>query len=185
MNLPVIAVWRHLAIVGPLRRLNPSPQTILDMGGTGRLGSFVDSRITNANIRQGIDGCELPYENDSFDAAVSASTLEHVSDPVKFLEESARVSRGVALHFAPFGEAAAEVERFKKGLPGYKHPCVVPQPDIIPGEWFVYPHMTISEHLLLLATIRPQLRIDALYDYAYDHKEEFYGAVVSNLELPL
>ena len=49
-----------------------------------------DSRINNVAFRNA-DIYELPFNNDSFDAAFAHTTLQHLSDPVKSLREIYRV----------------------------------------------------------------------------------------------
>jgi SAM-dependent methyltransferase len=49
-----------------------------------------DSKIKNVSFRSA-DIYELPFNNDSFDAAFAHTTLQHLSDPVKALREIHRV----------------------------------------------------------------------------------------------
>lgn len=99
------------------------PGAVIDIGGVGRLKAFTttdNQAIKDANIEQGIDGCSLPFENKSFNNAVSVNTLEHVDDHFKFIDEAIRVSsKKVAMCF-PFDGRANEVENIKKEI-GHDH----------------------------------------------------------------
>jgi hypothetical protein len=101
---------RHLGVALLLRPFKAG--SIIDIGGEGRLGIFTrHSRVTTVNIASscGVDhilNCGiLPFENDSFDAAVSIDTLEHIpkSDREQFLNEMLRVSRKGIIACAPLG----------------------------------------------------------------------------------
>lgn len=154
-------------------------ESALDMGGEGGLSQFVGFPVVDANIKRGIDGCNLPYEANQFDVAVSVATLEHVHDQAAFLKEAARVSRKGAFHWCCFGPRAAEVERFKHRFGDYRHPCRVP----LPGEYDdvvcdVQPFLTVAEHLLLLATMYPSMNCKETHAYVTEHGPEPYGAVL-------
>jgi ubiquinone/menaquinone biosynthesis C-methylase UbiE len=68
--------------------------------------------------RSGLDGQSLPFENDSFDAALSTSTLCTIPDVAQALSEVRRVLRpGGTLHFLEHGLAPDErVRRWQRRL---------------------------------------------------------------------
>ncbi|MRR10194.1 class I SAM-dependent methyltransferase [bacterium] len=112
---------RHLCVQKLLATLDA--KTVLDVGGEGRLVPFIGKdRVTTANIRQqrGVDqvlnSLDLPYRDDSFDAAVSIDTLEHIPEParVHFIEEMRRVSSKGLVICAPLG--TVEHCRYEQGI---------------------------------------------------------------------
>jgi len=180
---PVSAYVNYEAVAEVLRRAKVT--SILDVGGTGKLAKLTQIPVTDANIARGIDGCSLPYETGAFDATVSIATLEHVQDAIRFLDESVRVCRKVSVHWFPFGVHAEKVEAFKAQL-GHGHECTVPDLARILqhagdlGVTYTYrPLLTISEHLLLLATVNPALNTPTLFDYVGIHGHNPYGALLT------
>ena len=171
---PISAKIHHAVSIG-LQEVG----SVLDVGGTGRLRAFLPdgTSLVNANKTAGLDGCDLPYPDDSFEAVVSIATLEHVEDQRAFLEESRRVSSGAVLHWAPFGPLGEAVEQFKRRFSSYQHPCVVPTVDVVPDCFKVRPLLTVSEHLTLLSTICPEM--NCLETYAFATKNRgYYGAII-------
>jgi hypothetical protein len=171
-------------------------ETILDMGGVGKLSAFIDAEIADANLNCGVDCCDLPYGDDQFDVCVSVATLEHVGNPIDFVRESVRVASRCAIHWFPYGERADKVERFKEAqVPGsaeelglarrYNHPCTVLGPELIESlseegiECELSGFVTVAEHLLLLATLYPELNITPVYDYVERHGSKPYGTLLT------
>ena len=158
---------------------------IVDVGGKGILNHYLNCKVANANIKKGIDGTNLPYKANSFDAVVSVATLEHVKNQAAFLRESIRVAKRLVVHWFPYGEGAERAEKLKLRL-GHRHFCKLPTKSIITkalGQLKVgklYPLMTISEHLLLLAARHPRLSRRELYDYVYRRRavKEYYGFIL-------
>ncbi len=116
--------------------------------------------MTDANINKGIDGCNLPYGDNSFDVAVSVNTIEHVKNKVKFFQESIRVAKNLVIHHILFGEDSQEVEALKKKF-GHNHPNTpISQSDIDDGlkgyEYIIEDALTCREHLFLICTITPR-----------------------------
>lgn len=180
---PVSGYVNYEVVAEVLRRVKAT--SILDIGGTGKLAGLTQIPITDANIGEGIDGCNLPHRPDSFDVTVSVATLEHVQDPIRFLDEALRVCRKASVHWFPFGAHAEKVEGFKAQM-GHRHECTVPDLGRIlqhAGDLAVTntfrPLLTIGEHLLLLATINPALNTPALFDYVEIHGHNPYGALLT------
>jgi hypothetical protein len=166
------------------------PIDIIDMGGTGKLRTFLDAKIVDANIRKGIDCTKLPYGNESFDVAVSIATLEHVDNQPLFLAESLRVSRKGSIHWFPFGEQAAQTENFKahiskRSKSSYSHPCVVPGTDLVQevskwdckALWDVF--VSVDEHMLLLSTLYDHFNTGDVFDFVSAHSGKPYGVVLT------
>jgi ubiquinone/menaquinone biosynthesis C-methylase UbiE len=159
----------HYHIAGVLKK--HGIRSVVDVGGNGSLNAFMPGiKVTNANIKNGIDGTNLPYADNSFDAAVSVAVLEHVKGMHKFLSESVRVARKLVVHWFPYGKDAEIVELFKLKIK-HNHYCVVPKSDCVKflkgivKNVEVYPYTTIAEHLLLLAAQRRNLSRAKLYKY--------------------
>lgn len=80
---------------------------VLDVGSGGKPYPRSDvllDRLTGAEHRQGSamlidraavfgDACKMPFKDKSFDFIVASHILEHMADPVKFLEELQRVGK--------------------------------------------------------------------------------------------
>lgn len=180
---PLSAYVNYEVVAEVVRRATVT--SILDVGGTGKLAKLTRVPVIDANIDAGVDGCNLPYQPGSFDATVSVATLEHAADPIRFLDEALRVCRKVSVHWFPFGVHAEKAEVFKAQL-GHAHECTVPDLGRILqhagdlGVTHTYrPLLSISEHLLLLATINPALNTPALFDYVGIHGHNPYGALLT------
>lgn len=111
---------------------------ILEVGGFGSLlPQFLpNDQITLSDILPSnkpnyirADGCNLPFQNQSFDIVVSTDVLEHIepSGRLKFLNESKRVACDLIIVAAPFFNSA--IIRFEKDaneyyrlLSGQNHP---------------------------------------------------------------
>lgn len=183
MNIHIISAYIHWSIARIAKSFNP--KNIVDIGGIGKANHFIECDITEANIINNIDATNLPYANNSFDVAISIATLEHTDDHIKFISESARISRVAAVHWFPAGEAARKAEQLKEKL-GHTHPCTIPlQEDIESALRDLNLHgrlstlMTIGEHLLLLATIYPQLNTPKLYEAVRRIGSEPYGMTLT------
>lgn len=96
--------------------------TIADVGGEGALRHFFGPGVTiqSVNTREGeavtvkYAGTRLPFDEGSFDLAVSLDTLEHIPKPerVGFCRELLRISRKAMILCAPLGtEAHIEHEK--------------------------------------------------------------------------
>ncbi|MFL6173971.1 MAG: class I SAM-dependent methyltransferase [Marmoricola sp.] len=83
-----------------------------------RLGAENLARATVPIERSGLDGQSLPFEDDSFDTALSTWTMCTIPDPGLALAELRRVLRpGGALHFIEHGLAPDEdVQRWQHRL---------------------------------------------------------------------
>lgn len=155
-------------------------RTILDIGGTEKMKNR-GFQVTDANKRHGIDGRNLPFEDNSFDATMSVATLEHVGeivDQAKFIKEAVRVCRDVSFHWFPIN---AEAEAFLKRL-GHKHPCIIPSYHLIMDtlnlNYSIIGRTSLKEHFLLLATMYPKLNKPELYDYIFEHEDEIFGILL-------
>lgn len=181
MKIPAIARWCHWRLAYTILS-EYSPKSIVDLGGVGRLKNFVSCKVTDANLKHGIDATKLPYKDRSFDIAVSINTLEHVKKKVKFIKESIRVSRIAVYHWVPSGEAAEATEKLKRKL-GHKHPCKLPTfQDFEPFRkddsvrFVVTPAgMSCKEHLLLLASMKEKLNKDEVFEFISKYGEEPYS----------
>ncbi len=121
----------HYKVAEILRTFTELSDTssILDIGGIGRLKWFLKGRITDANVIDGVDGCNLPYRSNQFDLCVSINTLEHVFDKDKLIQEALRTSKfGVVLCF-PFDGSMIPVEDMKNSIEHY-HPLSGPLPNV-------------------------------------------------------
>lgn len=175
-NLPV-SEYMHDKIVRILRE--NAVHTVVDIGGIGKLKNkgFV---LVDANLKGGLDGTSLPFEDRSFDASVSINTLEHVKNQEKFIEESIRVARKGTFHFFLYGEIAEKTEMLKKQL-GHRHPYRMSSKNIL-KRGNHYPFCTVSEHLLTLATLYPKLNVRQLYDFIEEYGKDFYGVIFWKLK---
>ena len=157
-------------------------KTVLDVGGIGRFKE--DYEVTDANIRKGIDGCDLPYEDNSFDAVISHATIEHCADYIAFLNEAVRVAKYASCHWVPLEpDIVLLVDKLKKRLkPGHPTtyvPTVQEIHDVLkPYKHVVTPLITISEHLLYLATIRPAWNCEELYEFILEHGDRPFGWMI-------
>ena len=184
-SIPVISAYLHWGCSQAALALAPSPSTLLDVGGNGRMSCFVPCQVTNANILRGIDGTNLPYNDCSFDVCTSVAVLEHVSDWKAFLRESVRVGARGAVHWFPLGSVAREIEAYKDAA-GHVHPCEIYEVDevanyaaTICSRYILTPFMNVSEHLLLLATVNRRMDVDATYELVRDRGSQNYGYLLS------
>jgi hypothetical protein len=98
------------------------PETILDVGGEGRLRLFLPKiRIVTANIKETdicYSGNRLPLLDSSFDIVVSLDTIEHLPKDKRasFLSELYRMSRKGFILCAPFG--TLEHQAYEKEILG-------------------------------------------------------------------
>jgi len=176
---PVTAVL-HWKILSILKQYDI--KTVLDVGGTGKLRSLSQYDVSEANLRDGVDGCALPYEDDNFDAVVSIATIEHVHDQEKFLNECERVAKIVSVHWFPFGPYAEMAEQLKKKY-GHYHPCNLPDKDIMQrGGCESEEFMTWGEHMLLCMTLTPTLKTPEVYDMIIEDYDLPYGLILKRNE---
>lgn len=184
-SIPVISAYLHWGCSQAALALVPSPRSLLDVGGNGRMACFVPCPVTNANILQGIDGTNLPYKDSSFDICTSVAVLEHVSDWKAFLRESVRVGARGAVHWFPLGRVAREIETYKDAA-GHVHPCEIYEVDevadyakTICSRYTLKPFMNVSEQLLLLATVNRKLDVNATYELVRERGSQEYGYLLS------
>lgn len=153
-----------------------SPSIVLDMGGTGTMRSFMaGAQVVDANALDGVDALNLPYPDDTFDAAVSVATAEHVGHHGRFFSEGERVARKCVAHWFPAGPVAALCEEFKGTFTGYAHPCTLPTIAGLPAGYDRVECLTIAEYMLLLMTLYPQFKIQRTYDFIVAHGPSPYG----------
>ncbi len=170
---PVTAVlqWKVLSILKQY-----DIKTVLDVGGVGKLNELTDRFVYNANVTNilnPMDGCDLQFEDDKFDAVVSIATLEHVGDQSQFLNECYRTAKKVEVHWFPCGIYAEDVEALKKKY-GHWHPCKIPVLPDDEDESFI----NCGEHLLLCMTLTPSLKVPEVYDYVIKNHDMPYGAIL-------
>ena len=145
-------------------------KTLIDMGGTGKMKNRRFT-LTNANIRKGIDGTNLPFSDSSFDASMSVVVLEHVGSEekqIQFINESIRVAKKRILHWIPIDQGSQDLLT----KIGHKHPCILPSKKIMKylnKNFQQIDCMTVREHLLCLSVLYPNLICDELYKYVYVH----------------
>lgn len=154
---------------------------VIDIGGVGKINDRFQ-KVFNPNLKDGINGCHLPYESGRFQASISIATLEHVQDQVAFLRESIRVAREISVHWFPFDKAGEKIERFKESM-GHNHPSITPTKNVIMQAVSEYgskviPFVSCSEHLLCLACLHPRLNIPELYEFIFENMNTYYGAVL-------
>lgn len=173
-----ISEYAHFCITEKLKKYDI--KTVLDIGGKGKMKNR-GFEVTNANIKYGIDGRNLPFETNSFDATVSINTWEHIgniADQIKFIKEAIKVSKMVSLHCFPINQKA---EDFLKKI-GHNHPCIVPIPIVIDEayefESSMETFLTVREHFLLLATIYPKLNVPELYNYVAKYGLETFSVML-------
>ena len=139
----------------------------------------------NVNIQGGIDGCNLPYDDESFDAVVSVATLEHVGDldrQLSFLKGCHRIAKQIDVHWFPCGPYAIDVEKLKKKY-GHYHPYtnIISLDDLQTKTdiaYDSYPFMSCGLHLLLCMTLTPSLKAPEIYDFILKNEHEEYGLIV-------
>jgi ubiquinone/menaquinone biosynthesis C-methylase UbiE len=122
---------RHLIV----SELAGNPAVVLDVGGVaGDLEAFLpDSRVTSLNVGEEkadvhFDGRKIPFDDDSFDVAVSLDVLEHLppTDRAGHVAELRRVARGRVILCCPLGSpehvvAERELAEWYQGLTGSGH----------------------------------------------------------------
>jgi len=118
----------HYAVANILNK-HIDCHSVVDIGGNGRLSMFTDMNVVNANITNGIDGQNLPYKDQQFDASVSINTLEHVQHKDKFIKEALRVAKFSAILCFSFNGVMAEVDVLKRSM-NHKHPMNWGIPDL-------------------------------------------------------
>lgn len=177
---PIVSAT-HFWMADRIQLITNDVPVVVDMGGIGRLKRFLPhGHITDANIARGIDGCRMPYDDDSFEVAISISTLEHVTDQRAFLLESIRVApRGI--HWCPFGPFARWLEGLKSlHAVNYCHPCTVPTRRTLQGlRAVVTPFLNAREHILLLATLYGEFNSPKFLSLTSDAHD--YGAFIEVL----
>lgn len=173
-----ISEYIHYHISQKLRKYDI--KTVLDMGGRGRMKRR-DFEVTNADIKYGIDGRDLPFEDNSFDATISINTLEHVGgilDQAQFISEAIRVAKVISVHHFPINDKA---EGFLEKI-GHNHPCIVPSYEslieTLKLDCSLTTLLSVKDQFLLLATMYPKLNIPELYDYIYQYGEEKYSLLM-------
>lgn len=172
--------YPHTHIADILKNYGVS--TIIDMGGRKKLKQYIKAKVLDANINKGIDATKLPFSCNMFDAAVSIATLEHVEDQAAFLMESIRVAGKVVVHWFPYGSGAEKTEKFKWDM-GHRHVCKLPSKEVVDkflGEvnnGMLYPLMSSSEHLLLLASYKSRMNKSSIYKYVFEHSDLTYGYI--------
>jgi hypothetical protein len=159
-------------------------EDVIDMGGTGKLNEICKAQITNANLKNGQDCCNLNYGSKSFDAAVSIATLEHVKSHSMFLKESIRLAKRFIMHWFPFGDGACEADELKRSL-GWPHECEYPSSVLIDKyrqkyNLTFYPLLAVCEHLLILAAHFPKLNTQKLHEYVFRNyqNDKPYGYIL-------
>lgn len=161
-------------------------KTVLDVGGVGKLEGLSGYEVTDVNVFKtgdvsplnGMDGCDMPFVDNSFDATVSIATVEHVKEPGMFLQECRRVAKKVSVHWFPNGGCAEEVEALKRKY-GHWHSCNLKyreRPEF--HEHFIEHFTTCGEHLLLCMTITPSLKAIEIYDYILKKGDQPYGVIL-------
>lgn len=160
-------------------------ETILDMGGTGRLKQYHNGDITDVNIKHGINALNTGYKDKSFDSCISIATLEHIEidNQKKFIQESIRLSRFSSVHWFPYGHHAQLTENIKNSH-GHKHPCSLPNENIIKfiknnnKVFKIESFITVSEHLFFLGTFKDSLNTVKIYDFINKYGKYPYGILV-------
>ena len=110
----------HYTVAQLIHEAFPKSKTVIDMGGVGRLKLFIERKITDANIKKGLNGEKLPFHDNKFDVTVSINTLEHVKNKKAFVKEAYRVSKMGCIFCFPFDGIMAKVEEYKRSI-GHKH----------------------------------------------------------------
>lgn len=164
-NFFLLAEYIHYEIT---KMFPKNTKSVLDIGGMGRMNRYTDIPVTNANIKRGIDGCNLPYDDRSFDVVTSISTLEHAKDQDRFYKESVRVARKKVIHWYPINFAT---EKFKKEMK-HNHNCVIPK--IKDKNAITKPFITNTEHLLALNTIK-HWDTKKVFEFMHKYGEEYFG----------
>lgn len=173
--LPAIKQLSFMTIANFILRTNA--KTVIDVGGVGRLKAFLtsDHVITDANIKDGIDGCNLPWLDSHFDISISIDTLEHVNDKPRFISESMRVSKLGSAHYFLYGDAADQVEKIKQAH-GHSHPYTpIREADLSGVDYELIPVLRAQEHLALMPLINPKLAVSSFYKASQSLGNTWYG----------
>ncbi len=139
---------------------------IIDIGGIGRLSKFLpdSTKIIDINLKSNKDGCNLQFNDDFFDVAVSINVLEHININKRFLfiSEAIRVSKYYTVLCFPF-QNAFRCEELKKSM-GHNHPIANDKlPDLNTIEYWLiknkynyetYYGMPIPLHLALISGMK-------------------------------
>ena len=91
---------------------------VLEHGGPGIFADLLPQyRVTTARVADGVDLCNLPYEDDHFDVGVSARVLELLPPPLRpaYLRELLRTSRYRAFVALPLQPELEAIDKLKNG----------------------------------------------------------------------
>jgi SAM-dependent methyltransferase len=97
--LPGLTLVAENVLQRSMERLSPTAR-IIDVGAGGRKAAaqaLAVDRFVEENTDIIADAHELPFTNDSFDAAVSTGTLEHLENPIQAIKEIHRILRNGGL----------------------------------------------------------------------------------------
>jgi SAM-dependent methyltransferase len=119
------ALLRHCGGVGPFSEFSASPAVqplrVLEINEAGGVSPFLARWPRREFVKYpDVDMQALPHADASFDLVVHSDTLEHVSDPVRGLEECRRVLRdgGACVYTVPI--IVGRLTRSRAGLaPSY------------------------------------------------------------------
>jgi len=182
-NIPVLVKWIHWRMSNLVSEYEPT--SIIDMGGVGRIKSFVNCKVVDANLKAGIDATKLPFKDNSFDISLSINTLEHIKNKKKFLLEAIRVAKVASIHWFPYGAGAKLTEKLKKEL-GHKHPCSIPEyQDILPfltdskTSCKFKESISCKDHLLLLASINEKMNNSKTFEFIEKYGNVPYSFILS------
>jgi len=114
--------FRYRAVAELIDSIGKKELAILDVGGgAGRFLNFLQKHnAVSVDLKLGVDGTKLPYEDLSFDVVTSIDALEHVlkKGRAKFIKEMVRVSRLKAILAFPHRDATDAthfINKFTKG----------------------------------------------------------------------
>lgn len=91
---------------------------VLQCGGPGVFADLLPNfRVTSAQLADGLDLCKLPWDDDSFDAGVSARVLEYLPPKMRpcYLRELLRVSRYSIFVALPLQPELEAIDKIKNG----------------------------------------------------------------------
>ena len=121
LNIVKTSIYNHVANI--INKI-PDVESVLDMGGIGRMQAYLKAPVTDANIKKGINGSNLPFKDNQFSITMSTATLEHVEKQQEFIDEAYRVAKIGTVHWFPAGIMASKAEQFRIDIDLNKHPCV-------------------------------------------------------------